>query len=227
LKLARSQRLPYDEMSFLRFKSYLLRLRGDFPNAYDAATRAMQKAIEVRYGEGEVEALHLTGLCEVSLGRIVEAHKTAMTMEQRIEKMGYSKLMRHRDHLEGMIAVSRNSRDEAVKFLSKAVEILPQQNLLYDPLGLYLESLASAFFQRGDLDSAREEYEKVISLTTGFLTAGDAYARSLYQLGRICQKKNEVEKAKEYFQKFLNVLHDADPDLPEVEDARKRLASLS
>jgi tetratricopeptide (TPR) repeat protein len=70
-------------------------------------------------------------------------------------------------------------------------------------------------------------YEKVISLTTGYLAAGDAYARSLYQLGRIYQEKNEPENARKYFQRFLNVFRNADPDLPAVEDARKRLASVS
>ena len=226
LKLARSQGFPYEEITFLMFKSYLLHLQRDFARAHDAASRARKKAVEVRYREDEIKALHLMGLCEVGLGQLPEAQRTVLTMEQIVGKIGYSKLLRDCHHLEGMIAVARNSWAEAANGLSMAVEMLPQQHVEDDPHAIYLESLASALFQRGDPDSAREQYEKVISLTTGFLIAGDAYARSLYQLGRIYQEKNESARAKELFRKYLAVRGDADGGLAEVEDARKRLALI-
>jgi tetratricopeptide (TPR) repeat protein len=227
LSLARSHGLPWEETSFLIFKSYFLRLRGDFAAAHNAASRARQKAVEVRYKEYEIQALHLMGLCEVGLGNLAAAQKIGLEMEQLIGKIGFPKLLRHCRHLEGMITAARNSWDEAVDHFSKAVESLPQQHFEYDPHGFFLESLASALSRRGDLDSARAQYEKVISLTTGVLTAGDAYARSLYELGRICQEENEPEKAKEYFERYLKLLQHSDPGLPEVQDARRRLASIS
>ena len=105
--------------------------------------------------------------------------------------------------------------------------MLSYQNFVLDQHALFLEALASALYRRGDMDAARGEYEKVVSLTMGLPRSGAAYARSLFQLGRICQIKNEPERAQEYLQKYLAVRAAADPGLPEVEEAKQLLASLT
>jgi len=227
LKLARKGNLLYEESTFLLFKSYSYLLQEDFVKAYETGIKARQRAVEVRVPEDEIAALHLTGLCEVELGKLSEAQSTVLSMEQVIKKKGYPRLLRDCHHLEGMIAVARKSWDEAVSAFSKAAETLPQQHYELGHQAVYFESLASALFQRGDLELARAQYEKVIALTSGWLTAGHAYAKSLYQLGRICQEKDERDKAEEYFQSYLNIYRGADLNLPNVEDARKRLASIS
>jgi tetratricopeptide (TPR) repeat protein len=225
LKLAVEARLPYAELSFLFFQSDFYRLQKDYAEAREVALKARHKSLEVRYPE--VEALHLIGLCEAGLGNLEAAKKVGLDMEQIINKMGYPKLLRVCYHLEGTVAGAKNSWDEAVGAFSKALAMLSRQHQEDDQQAVYLETLASSLLRRGDLDSARSQYEKVISLTTGRLTAGEAYARSLYSLGRICQEKKETEKAKEYFQSFLNTIRNADVALPEVEDVRRRLISLS
>ncbi len=58
----------------------------------------------------------------------------------------------------------------------------------------------------------------------GRLDYGDIYARSCYILGKIFEQKGWQGKAIESYEKFLELWKDTDPDLPEVEDARKRLA---
>jgi serine/threonine protein kinase/tetratricopeptide (TPR) repeat protein len=228
LKLARSQGLPYDEADFLILGAYLYYRKGKLAKAHETALKARQKSIEIRFREHEIKALHLMGMCETRLGNLSEAHKTLLSMEQIIKRIGYPKLLRHCHHLQGMIAGARESWDEAVAAYSKAVETLPSQHLDYDDAhGLYLDALASALYERGDWDAAKVEYEKITQLTTGRITYGDAYARSLYRLGRIYQERNEPAQAKTYFQSFLNVFRDADPGLTEVADARSRLAALS
>jgi len=227
LKLAKKGNLLYEESTFLLLKSYSYLLQEDFVKAYETGMKARQKAVEVRVPEDEIAALHLTGLCEVELGKLSEARSTVLGMEQVIKKKGYPKLLRDCHHLEGMIAVARKSWDEAVSAFSKAAETLPQQHFELGKQAVYFESLASALFQRGDLESARAQYEKVIALTSGWLTAGEAYAKSLFQLGRICQEKDERDKAEEYFRSYLNIYRGADLNMPHVEDARKRLAAVS
>jgi Tfp pilus assembly protein PilF len=55
---------------------------------------------------------------------------------------------------------------------------------------------------------------------------GDIYAKSFYQLGMISEKQGDNAKAKENYQKFLDLWKDAEPGQLEVADAKKRLASL-
>ena len=55
---------------------------------------------------------------------------------------------------------------------------------------------------------------------------GDVYAKALYMLGRIHEEQGSPEDAKMYYEKFLTIWADADENLPEPHDARKRLARL-
>ncbi|HLF19442.1 MAG TPA: protein kinase [Bacteroidota bacterium] len=52
------------------------------------------------------------------------------------------------------------------------------------------------------------------------------YPRSFYMLGKIYEKKGDKKLAVENFEKFLNLWKDADKDLPELIDAKSRLAKL-
>jgi cytochrome c-type biogenesis protein CcmH/NrfG len=55
---------------------------------------------------------------------------------------------------------------------------------------------------------------------------GDIYAKSFYMLGKIYEQQGDTAKAIDHYEKFLTLWKDADPGLPEVEDAKKRLAGL-
>ena len=78
----------------------------------------------------------------------------------------------------------------------------------------------------GQYEKAQKEYENIMALTTGRRFWGDLYVKSFYQLGKIHEERGNKIKAIEHYEKFLDLWKDADPGLPEVEDAKKRLAGL-
>ncbi|MBI3006071.1 MAG: tetratricopeptide repeat-containing protein [Ignavibacteriales bacterium] len=52
------------------------------------------------------------------------------------------------------------------------------------------------------------------------------YPKSLYSLGKIYEKKGDKKLAMENYEKFLTLWKEADKDLPELIDAKARLAKL-
>jgi tetratricopeptide (TPR) repeat protein len=94
-----------------------------------------------------------------------------------------------------------------------------------DVLELYLNNisdhasirwrLAVNYLAQGKYDLAHLELDRVISINPSF-----------YMLGKICEKKGWEGKAIEHYEKFLDLWKDADPGLPEVEDAKERLVKL-
>ena len=91
----------------------------------------------------------------------------------------------------------------------------------------YYESLALAFYRAKDLESARRWYEKIFNLTSGRIYDGDIYIKSFFMMGKIYEQKGNTAKAIESYRKFLDLWKDADPGIPEVEDAKLRLIALT
>jgi tetratricopeptide (TPR) repeat protein len=91
---------------------------------------------------------------------------------------------------------------------------------------LFTNSLAQAHYRAENLEKALEEYEKIISLTYPRWRDGDIYTKSYYMLGNIYERMGKKAEAIEHYEKFLELWKDADPDIAEVKDAKKRLEAL-
>lgn len=105
--------------------------------------------------------------------------------------------MRLYHNLMGMIELKRDNFSQAIKYFEKVLPLLPSQSGTEDEQALFIEPLALAYYKSGDVEKAREEYERILSLTTGRLYFGDIYAKSFYMLGRIYQEKGWEGKAME------------------------------
>jgi serine/threonine protein kinase/tetratricopeptide (TPR) repeat protein len=139
---------------------------------------------------------------------------------RRVERRWYLYLM-------GLIDLEKNNNSKAIEFLNEALSLEPHQWVPYGShTAFFLDGLARAYFRSGGLESARKEYEEITRLTTGRLMYGDIYARSFYMLGKTGEQQGDKAYARQNYQRFIDLWKDADPGLPEVEDARKRLAVL-
>ena len=89
-----------------------------------------------------------------------------------------------------------------------------------------LESLAYAYRKAGRLEEAARKYEEIVSNFQINREAQEDWILAHYELGNIYRDLGEVEKAKEYYGKFLDIWKDADDNIPILDEARNEYALL-
>jgi serine/threonine protein kinase/Tfp pilus assembly protein PilF len=212
------------ECAFLVLLTYLNLQTQQLEEGIEASNQAMELASEIKMQYDKISTLHFRGLIQLKMNKIDEAKETAGELKHLIEKLGILKSMRHYYCLMGMIAQNENMISLAVENFEKAVSLLSHQP--FDEHALFLFPLAQSYYQLGDWDKARDQFEKIIELTVGRVTWSHIYAKSHYMLGKIYEEMGDRGKAKEHYEKFLKIWEEADSSIPEVEDAKKKLAEL-
>jgi len=86
--------------------------------------------------------------------------------------------------------------------------------------------LARAYQKKGDLDKAISEYERLITIDPKDTDRRLIYPKYHYRLAKLYEEKGQLEKAQKEYEKFLTIWKDADKDLPELIDTKKRLKML-
>ncbi len=195
---------------------------GNFEEALRECEQAWKYAVEDERPGEQREVLHLKGLAYVRKGSLAEAERTANELKVFIDAGMHKKSIRPYYHLAGLIELEKKNYAKAIDLFRKAISLI-----LYQSDALYIDSLAFAYYKSGYLEKAKEQYERILSLTSGREGYGDIYTKSSYMLGRIFEQQGNTARAREHYQKFLELWKDADPGLPEVEDAKRRLDGLS
>jgi tetratricopeptide (TPR) repeat protein len=171
-------------------------------------------------------ALWSKGAALVGLKDLAVAQKAADEGRDLSEKYLNKKSIRGVWNLQAQIDLARGDFARAAENAKAAVDSLEAQSSYSNPDAYYYGALAKAYEGMGDLESARKTYERVQKLTSGRIYGGNIYAQSFYRLGLIAEKLGDKAGARANYQKFLEIWKDADPDLPEPADARRRLAAL-
>ena len=93
-----------------------------------------------------------------------------------------------------------------------------QQTLRYRPHYFHFETnedgLANAYLELGRFDAAIAEYQRILRLNP-------RYPLVHYHLALAYERKGQLERAKSYYGRFLQVWSQADSDIPEVIHARR------
>jgi tetratricopeptide (TPR) repeat protein len=136
--------------------------------------------------------------------------------------------------VQGVIALSENRASDAVQELRQALEAKPALFQVALPL------LGRAYEAAGPVDSAIAAYEEYLrsskvgfgapttSMMAGAHNPDAAWRADTYvRLGTLYQQRGNRDLAVDYYNRFVDLWQDADPELqPRVEDVRRRIARL-
>jgi serine/threonine protein kinase/tetratricopeptide (TPR) repeat protein len=132
--------------------------------------------------------------------------------------------------LDAEILLSENKTQKAIKLLTKEYdnEIPGLSYSIYVSYNIpfFRDVLARAYIMAGQNDYAIAEYERLITRDNGkerYLV----HPKHYYRLALLYEKKGLNEQAVKNYKRFLELWKNADPDLPEVIDAKKQLKKLS
>jgi serine/threonine protein kinase/lipopolysaccharide biosynthesis regulator YciM len=205
---------------------YLFFCTGRLEEALEAYSKALDISTNEDMLEYQLQAHFWIGLIYIYTNSFDKAEKAAEEIKKTMEKAPRLIFQVLYFNLLGRMESNEGNFSEAIELLKKALSLNPFEIDVNQFHALVIESLASAYFKKRDLDNAQVEYEKILSLTEGRAAFGDIYAKSFYMLGKIFEQQGDTAKAIEHYEKFLDLWKDADPRIAEVDDARERLVGL-
>ncbi|OGD23195.1 MAG: hypothetical protein A2Y69_07280 [Candidatus Aminicenantes bacterium RBG_13_59_9] len=207
--------------------AYLYLRRGQPREALIELEKVLEVARKTENVSWQIRTLAAKGLASLQIKAADDASKIAAEIKELAQAGLYKKNVRYLHYLTGMKELERGNSGRAISYLTQAVDSLYSPNETFPHVhAVFISSLAKAHYEAGNLNKAREEFEKIGLLHVARLDYGDIYAQSLYMLGKTAGQQGDRVRATEYFQKFLDLWKNADPGLPEVEEAKKRLAGL-
>jgi tetratricopeptide (TPR) repeat protein len=200
---------------------------GEFDKALRGFDKMLDDAVKNESVKGQIFILYQKGLAYLGLKSVSDAQRNAEELNELIRESSFKKMIRYYQHLMGMIELERENYPKAIDYFQKAISLLPYTvdgKREYRPL--FINSLAEAYYKAEDSAKALEEYKRISSLTFSRMWDGDIYAKSFYMMGMIYERMGRKAKATENYGRFLELWKDADPGIPEVNDARKRLEAI-
>jgi tetratricopeptide (TPR) repeat protein len=146
----------------------------------------------------------------------VEALKAVQEFEDRIKNDETSIKLAEYYRLLGEIELAKNNLDEAINFLENSKSL---ENNLETRF-----SLGMAYKRKGDFEKANLELQYISKNKWATLFDGVPYLWpiSQYHIGHVYELKDEGVKSQKYYQNFIDIWQDADSDIKEVKDIRRK-----
>jgi eukaryotic-like serine/threonine-protein kinase len=132
--------------------------------------------------------------------------------------------------LEAELLLSEGKPDEAINVYRGIPVMSPSMRIgfwlpFYNTPALR-DVVPRAFLKKGEPDSAITEYEKLIRINPDNKDRRLILPFYHYRLAKVCEETGKYNKAREEYRRFLKLWKNADKDLPQLIDAKKRLARI-
>ncbi|EQB63639.1 MAG: hypothetical protein RBG1_1C00001G1218 [candidate division Zixibacteria bacterium RBG-1] len=153
-------------------------------------------------------------------GDVKKAEEVAKSLKEEIEKKDKKKVYSYW-FIASLIERVKNNKKAAVDYSEKAVRQLPKADFTVNYF------LGQAYLETGRLDEAVVGLEKLLNRYDEERAYNPIWAaKAYYFLAQAYEKSGWKQKAIEKYQEFLDIWKEADPGIPEVADAKQRLAKL-
>jgi serine/threonine protein kinase/Tfp pilus assembly protein PilF len=160
---------------FYLYMAYVHLRSGNLDFAWEACENSKNTALESGETNFVRRAIHMRGLIQLERNEKDEAQKTAEELRSQIESGMVKKAARYSHNLFGIIKQKEGNLDGAIEELQETKSLLPGEYEKDHGQAFFLFPLAMAYSDAGNNDAAQQEYEKILSLTTGRFYYGDLY----------------------------------------------------
>jgi pentatricopeptide repeat protein len=198
----------------------------DFNNSYDPPMIRINGSLLENY----------LALLDVKQGRFASA-------VQRLDKAGLLATQAQRDRpswgvpmrqltniVQAEILLAEGKAGEAIAAAEKefvlTIPVVSPPEIMVHNMPYEQDILARAYVKAGNPDKAIEVYRRLLTFDPASQDRRMRIPVYHYRLGRLYEEKGLKSEAAEQYRLFLDLWKDADPNLPEPADAKKRLAGL-
>jgi len=182
--------------------------------------------------EYEVEYNFLMGLIDLKAGQVDSAKSRFKEIESLLAEVQPSaKDLIAFDYLKAEILLAEGFVEKAITACQKLAPKKPppfsnRLDVIIYNMPFRRDTLARAYQQKGDLDKAIGEYERLVAFSPESKERRLIHPKYHYCLAKLYEQKGRTGQAIEQYKRFLDLWKDAEPGIPEVTDAKKRLAAL-
>jgi tetratricopeptide (TPR) repeat protein len=169
------------------------------------------------------------GMIKIKQGQVDSARARLAEIKPRLAGVKDAERLTFNSNL--LLAEALIAEDSVDKAISVAERMTPDfpygGGFIFDYSYPFLRDvLARAHKQKGKLDKAIAEYERLITFDPNQKDRRLIHPKYHYRLAKLYEEKGRTGKASEQYEKFLELWKNADSGLPEVIDAKARLVKM-
>ncbi len=208
--------------------------RFDLCRAY--LEKRMAYRAEIKQGTPTLNRIYellYTGLLDIKSGALAEARKKLeelLPLSATVGEKEKTYNLYAANHLKREILFADGSYDEAIKVFREGPPISVNLSLYLTVqqknLPFVSDFAARAFLKKGQKDEAIAEYERLVSPEAGAREKAMVHPFNRVRLAALYEDKGDLDRAVEQYAAAVKVWRNADPSLPEVATARKKLTAL-
>ena len=168
--------------------------------------------------------LLFAGMARAALGQTADAEATAERMHEIAAPLDSPRLTSWYHLLLGEIAAATGDQERAIAELTTADSLSPARGLSPDTAHVAIWfSLASVHAKAGNDAEAATWFGRIAEVGIEHVWQPIPYIRSFYFLGRIHEERGDAERARAYYQRFVDFWGEGEIDRERVSEARSKL----